>query len=77
MGSMSLPKLIRSVADVLRDLAGEVPRVVRLSPHSRTALIAENLFLRRQLAFYWEREIRRAAIFERSSALVAVLVALF
>ena len=56
--SMSFLKLIRPLIDVLRDFAGEAPSFVRLALSSRTALIAENLFLRKQLAFYQEHEIR-------------------
>ena len=55
---MSLLRLIRSALDVLRCLADDVPSLVRSALRSRTALIAENLFLRKQLAFYQEREIR-------------------
>lgn len=39
-------------------MAGDAPSLVRLSLRSRTALIAENLFLRKQLAFYQERQIQ-------------------
>ena len=55
---MSFLRLIRSAIDVLRDLACETPGLVLLGFRSRTALIAENLFLRKQLAFYQEHEIR-------------------
>jgi putative transposase len=55
---MSLFRLIRSALGVLRDLAGDAPSLVRLILRSRTALIAENLFLRKQLAFYREHQIQ-------------------
>jgi hypothetical protein len=55
---MSFLRLIRSRLVIVWDLAGDVPSVVRLGLHSRTALIAENLFLRKQLAFYHEHQIR-------------------
>ncbi len=55
---MSFLRPIRAAFDVLRGLAGDAPSLVRLSLRSRTALIAENLFLRKQLAFYQERDIR-------------------
>jgi hypothetical protein len=58
IGLMSFLSLIRPALGVLRDLTGDVPGLVRLSFRSRTALIAENLFLRKQLAFYQERQIR-------------------
>jgi hypothetical protein len=34
--------------------------LIRVLSRSRTAVIAENLFLRRQLALYQERKIRRS-----------------
>jgi len=43
--------------DFLRDVAGDVTSFIRSSLSSRTALVAENLFLRKQLAFYQEREV--------------------
>ncbi len=55
---MRLLRSIRSALDVLRVLAGGAPRLLRFIFRSRTALIAENLFLRKQLAFYQERLIR-------------------
>jgi putative transposase len=55
---MNLLRLIRAALGVLRDLTGYVPSLVRLALRSRTALIAENLFLRKQLTFYQERESR-------------------
>lgn len=54
---MRLLRLILSAIGMLRDLAGETPNLFRSSIRSRTALIAENLFLRKQLAFYQERQI--------------------
>ncbi len=49
---------IRSAFDILRDLAVDAVSFAGSSLRSRTALLAENLFLRKQLAFYQEREIR-------------------
>jgi transposase InsO family protein len=46
--------LIATVFAVLRDLAWFVPAALR----SRTSLAAENLFLRKQLAFYREHKIK-------------------
>ena len=57
-GSMSFLRLIRPVFRVVRDLAVNALHFVGLSFRSRTALIAENLFLRKQLAFYQEHQIR-------------------
>jgi putative transposase len=58
MGTMGIFELIRSVMGVVQDLAADVPRLFYSSIRPRTALIAENLFLRKQLAFYEERQIR-------------------
>jgi putative transposase len=58
IGLMRFLKLISSVLGIFRDLAVEVLSFAGSSLRSRTALIAENLFLRKQLAFYQEREIR-------------------
>ena len=83
---MGFLRLVRSALDVLRDFAGDVTSLVRSSLGSRTALIAEDLFLRKQLAFYQEREIRPrrltnaarlwlvfwSTFFDRKSALVIV-----
>ena len=46
--------LIRTVGRLLLDLF----QFVRLSFTSRTQLTAENLFLRKQLAFYIERQVK-------------------
>ncbi len=58
IGSMRFLRLFRSLIGVFLDLAGEAPSLIRVSLRSRAALIAENLFLRKQLAFYQERELR-------------------
>jgi putative transposase len=58
IGSMRFLKWFRSTIEVFQDLANEAPSLVRMSLRSRAALIAENLFLRKQLAFYKERELR-------------------
>jgi putative transposase len=47
-----LCSLLEIVAAVLRDL-------ILVALRSGTELIAENLFLRRQLALYFERKVRR------------------
>ena len=58
IGSMSFLRLIRPVFGVVRDLSVDALHFVGLSFRSRTALIAENLFLRKQLTFYQEHQIR-------------------
>jgi hypothetical protein len=55
---MSLLRLIRPVYDLVRELAVDALHFVGLSFRSRTALIPENLFLRKQLALYQEHQIR-------------------
>ena len=49
---------IRSVLDIVCDLTNDVLAFLRSTFRSRTALIAENLFLRKQLAFYQEHQVR-------------------
>jgi hypothetical protein len=56
--SMSFVALIRSAFDILRDLAVDAVSFAGSSLRSLTALLAENLFLRKQLAFYQESGIR-------------------
>jgi len=56
--SMSFLSLGLSVFRVLRGLANDAVIFLRSSFHSRTALIAENLFLRKQLIFYQEHQVR-------------------
>jgi hypothetical protein len=46
---------LRTAIAVLTDLG----RLVILAAHSRSALAAENLFLRKQLAFFQERRVNR------------------
>src|SRR6516225_3500864 len=55
---MSFLRLILPVFRVVRDLAVDALYFVGLSFRSRTALIAENLFLRKQLTSYHEHQIR-------------------
>jgi hypothetical protein len=55
---MNLPRLFLLVLCVVRDVAADALGFASSSFRSRTALIAENLFLRKQLAFYQERQIR-------------------
>jgi putative transposase len=55
---MRFLRLIRAIPGVFRELAGDAASVVRLGLRSRVVLVAENLFLRKQLAFYQERQIR-------------------
>jgi hypothetical protein len=59
--SRFLPNAKRSLDSLLNlitDLAGDVLLFFRLLFRSRTALSAEVLFLRKQLAFYEERQVQ-------------------
>ena len=51
---VALRHCFRTAGSVLLDFG----RIVRLATHSRRALAAENLFLRKQLALFQERKIR-------------------
>jgi hypothetical protein len=51
---LPLQHCLRTAAVVLIDLG----RFVILATHSRTALAAENLFLRKQLALFKERRVK-------------------
>ena len=50
--------LVAKLAKLVRALLADGMRFMVLLARSRTALAAENLFLRKQLAFYQERKIR-------------------
>ena len=50
--------LAAELAKLARTLLTDGIRLIALLARSRTALAAENLFLRKQLAFYQERKIR-------------------
>jgi hypothetical protein len=47
-----------SILSLLLASTAEIMRALRLAVQTRTSLIVENLFLRKQLAFYQEREAR-------------------
>ena len=50
--------LAAELAKLARTLVADGVRFIALLTRSRTALAAENLFLRKQLAFYQERKIK-------------------
>ncbi len=68
--------LIRSAFPILRDLAVDAVSLSGSSLRSRTALLAENLFLRKQLTFYQERGIRPRRLTD-SARLLLVLSSRF
>ena len=51
-------RCVRPLIGVGLAVVGEVARFVRTALRSRTSLVAENLFLRRQLAYYQEHKLR-------------------
>jgi len=51
-------QLVAALATLARALLADGMRFMALLARSRTALAAENLFLRKQLAFYQERKIK-------------------
>src|ERR1043166_6002025 len=58
---MSGSSILRTVAHCFRTLSAVVFNLVRLAflaAHSRSALAAENLFLRKQLALFQERKVK-------------------
>ena len=57
----SFPLIIRPATELTklaRTLVADAMRLIALLARSRTAVAAENLFLRKQLAFYQERKIK-------------------
>lgn len=55
---MKIFQAVYRILFILQDLVSEALRLVQLTTRSQTALAAEILFLRKQLAFYQEREIK-------------------
>jgi signal transduction histidine kinase len=51
-------QLLAELAHLARTPLTDVMHFISLFARSRTALAAENLFLRKQLAFYQERKVR-------------------
>jgi len=51
-------RLAAELAKLARTLVADGIRYIALLARSRTSLAAENLFLRKQLAFYQERKIK-------------------
>jgi len=64
---------LRTAIAVLTDLG----RLVILAAHSRSALAAENLFLRKQLAFFQERRVKPRRADDSGRWVMAVLSRLF
>ena len=74
MGLFSLIiNLAAELAKLARTVVTDGIRFITLLTRSRRALAAENLFLRKQLAFYQERKIRPRR-FDNVTRLILVLV---
>jgi putative transposase len=70
-------RLSRSLLWILCDLGTDAISFTGSSLRSRTALMAENLFLRKQLAFYQEREIRPRQLTDAARLSLVFLSRLF
>src|SRR6516164_3905771 len=72
--------LIRTVAHCFRTISSVVVDLVRLAflaAHSRRALAAENLFLRKQLALFQERKVRPRRANDSTRWIMATLSRMF
>jgi hypothetical protein len=72
--------LIRTVAHCFRTIFSVMADLVRLAwvaAHSRRALAAENLFLRKQLALYQERKIKPRRANDSTHWMMATLSRMF
>src|SRR5215470_17783797 len=72
--------LIRTVAHCFRTISSVVVDLVRLvflAAHSRRALAAENLFLRKQLALFQERKVKPRRADDSTRWIMATLSRLF
>ena len=72
--------LIRTVAHCFRTISSVVVDLVRLAllaAHSRRALAAENLFLRKQLALFQERKVKPRRANDSTRWVMATLSRIF
>jgi hypothetical protein len=67
--------LLTELAKLARTLFTDGMHFIALLARSRTALAAENLFLRKQLAFYQERKVRPRR-FDNVTRVMLVLLSL-
>jgi putative transposase len=68
---------VRSLIAVLFSFASDLGQFLRSAFQSRTALVAENLFLRKQLAFYREHKVRPRRITDVARLSLVLLSRLF
>src|SRR5215472_14754431 len=73
---MKVVQSIQSVLGIVWSLANDALRFLRSMFRSRTSLIAENLFLRKQLGFYQEHQIKPRRD-RRRSPLPGLVVSVF
>ena len=72
--------LVRTVAHCFRTIFSVVVDLVRLvflAAHSRRALAAENLFLRKQLALFQERQVKPRRAIDSTRWMMAMLIGMF
>ena len=77
---MSRSSVFRAVAHCFRTLSLVVIDLVRLATlaaHSRSALAAENLFLRKQLAMFQERKVKPRRADDATRWMMAALIRMF
>src|SRR5216684_3218196 len=77
---MSRSSVFRAVAHCFRTLSAVVFDLVRLAfltAHSRSALAAENLFLRKQLALFQERKVKPGRADDSTRWMMATLSRIF
>ena len=77
---MSGSSIFRAVAHCFRTLSAVVFDLVRLAfltAHSRSALAAENLFLRKQLALFRERKVKPRRADDSTRWMIATLSRMF
>ena len=68
---------VRSLIAVLFSFASDLGQFLRSAFQSRTALVAENLFLPKQLAFYREHKVRPRRITDVARLSLVLLSRLF
>lgn len=74
---MRIDLALYRVSSVLLALTKDVFRFLVLGTHSKAALKAENLFLRKQLAFFLERKVKPRRVTDADRLSMVVLSRLF
>jgi hypothetical protein len=68
---------VKCLIAVLFSFASDLSQFLRSAFQSRTALVAENLFLRKQLAFYCEHKVRPRPMTDAARLSLVLLSRLF